>query len=78
MFDPWVGKDPLEKDPEENFMDRGTWRATQSMGSQKSDTTEVTKQQPEETPSPLLSGHQLSGHGRQSVVAPGESEVIPL
>ena len=27
-------EDPLEKDPEENFMDRGTWRATQSMGSQ--------------------------------------------
>ena len=35
----------------------------QSMGVSQSDTTEVTKQ-PEETPSALLSGHQLSGHGR--------------
>ena len=28
-------EDPLEKD----FMDRGVWRATQSMGSQESDMT---------------------------------------
>ena len=78
MFDPWVGKIPWRR-----ILKRTSWTEEPGglhspWGRKQSDTTEVTKQQPEETPSPLLSGHQLSGHGRQSVVAPGESEVIPL